>query len=404
MPVEQKSEKRAGKKRKGRSVAPGQHLGYTLQETLLTHYLLDTPRGCVLSLEVVDDVGIASPDGTAVAVQSKSALVGNPIADHSLQLWKTFANWLHLIAEGSVTLESTTFILYVSRPTAGAIAESFHKVSSIEEAIVALEDVRNSMWGEPPNYAKRPEVAESIRDYVTEVLEDANTPALLARFKLKLGSGSPMSDLTATLEKQFLAEGQIQELLHQILGWVRVRVAGQLEQKKPAFISRDEFYTETNAFVRKISVRNILRSFARQPTPEEQEAELTRMYVRQLRLIDLDDDDVLAAVSDFLRAASDRVDWAKKGLVHESSFDEFNDALHGAWRNHRIGALARYPAEPTSHGQSLYSDCMTHKAFLEGIVTQDDFVRGCFHALSDELAVGWHPDYKAELGDTEVDK
>jgi len=75
-----------------KSTAPGQYLGYGLQDVRLCRHLLKAPPGCTVSLEFIEDTAIHRLDGTMVLEQSKSALSGNPLADGSVELWKCFAN------------------------------------------------------------------------------------------------------------------------------------------------------------------------------------------------------------------------------------------------------------------------------------------------------------------------
>ena len=48
-------------------------------------------------------------------------------------------------------------------------------------------------------------------------------------------------------------------------------------------------------------------------------------------------------------------------------------------------------------GQITYTDCMEHDARVDGLETPRQFIRGSWHALADDLTIGWHPDYKAAL-------
>ena len=81
---------------------PGQLLGFSLQVTRLTHLLIQAEAGSRGSLEVLDDVAIEDAHGVTTAVQSKSALTGNPLSDNSAVFWKTLANWADALATGSL--------------------------------------------------------------------------------------------------------------------------------------------------------------------------------------------------------------------------------------------------------------------------------------------------------------
>ncbi len=103
-------------------------------------------------------------------------------------------------------------------------------------------------------------------------------------------------------------------------------------------------------------------------------------------------------MTDFLRASVERTQWGAKGLVHESSFDEFEDALLRTWDNHKRKTDIRLAGHPdVQKGRYLYLECSSHQATLEGLQVPTHFTPGSFHALADDLVVGWHPHYKREL-------
>lgn len=66
--------------------AAGQLLGYSLEVSEFLHQLLVSPPGTSVTLEVFEDVGTTAPSDDAVAIQTKSALDGNPIADRARDL------------------------------------------------------------------------------------------------------------------------------------------------------------------------------------------------------------------------------------------------------------------------------------------------------------------------------
>lgn len=56
-------------------------------------YLLRARPGQAVSVEHLDDVATQGPDGV-VTEQDKSGLAHNPVADCSIELWKTLHNWV----------------------------------------------------------------------------------------------------------------------------------------------------------------------------------------------------------------------------------------------------------------------------------------------------------------------
>ena len=80
-----------------KSNAPGQLLGYTIQFPRALCHLLRSGPGDAVCVEVLGDVATLKPDGGVIAEEDKSSIVGNPLTDKSIDLWKTFSNWIEAI-------------------------------------------------------------------------------------------------------------------------------------------------------------------------------------------------------------------------------------------------------------------------------------------------------------------
>jgi hypothetical protein len=178
------------------SVAPGQALGFFLQETLLTHRLLSAKPGEFVSLELLDDVAVHKSDGTEELIQSTSTAGNNPVADRDPKLWKTLFNWLQTLDELKKDPAATHFVLYVSSPVSGPIVEAFASASSVPDAQAALALARDELWGAAPEYPKRSTLPASLAKFVDPVLSaDASvTATLIQNFELQCGSGSAYSE------------------------------------------------------------------------------------------------------------------------------------------------------------------------------------------------------------------
>ena len=383
------------------SLAPGQALGYSLQYTLLTHRLLIAREGSFCSLEVLDDVAVQTPDGETRLTQSKSALGGNPVADRAIGLWKSLFNWVQAAQSGLVDPSKTIFELYVSTPKEGDIVKKFSEAQTDEQAREAISHARSSLWGAAPKYPLRSELATDLARFVNPVLEckDAILIPLVTHFHLTTGSGSPQADLESLVRSIMpVSPSRVADILNHVCGWVKRSVDVLLEAKHPAIISHDDFHREFTAFTRKIDRDLILQSVAPRPTTKEALGHMPRTFVQQLDLIDMTYEEKLEGISDYLRACYDRAAWSKRGDVHESSFDDLDTSLKRTWANVKRRTEVQLRTAPeTDQGRALYSDCMEHKASVQGMEPPDHFVPGCFHRLADEKEVGWHPRYRDRL-------
>ena len=64
-------------------------------------------------------------DSGLLVEQDKSGLAHNPVADKSLDLWKTLRNWLEGLRNGQIPA-GTKFVLYVAQSHTGSVVERLH--------------------------------------------------------------------------------------------------------------------------------------------------------------------------------------------------------------------------------------------------------------------------------------
>jgi hypothetical protein len=390
--------------KKKSSQVPGQFLGYSLQTTECLRQLLVASPGSFVSVEVIDDVGVENADGTSVAVQTKSALASNPISDRSEEWWKAVASWIIASTEKTLDCKKTTFQLHVFSPKVGPLAQLFAKANTHDEAVSAIEAARLELWGPSPEYPKKLSVADGLKNHVATVFgADPDVAArVVMAFTLTFGSGSSRDDVMQLLKSKIVPQDVLDHILDKCLGWVKSKIESAIEVGQPPAISVDDFLAETNAFVTKLRFENMLNDFSEQPSAADVEQHHRRTYVNQLRLIDADDDEVLRAINSYLRAATNRSEWASLFLVYADSFDEYEAALRTYWNNTKKQQELDYSAEVAEkRGQRLYLDCMKLRRNLEGREVPDDFTSGSFHMLADDsdLTLGWHPDFKQKLGE-----
>ena len=179
----------------------------------------------------------------------------------------------------------------------------------------------------------------------------------------------------------------------------RARIEHYLKKGEPAQVGKLAFRDALSNYVRHHDRTTILRGVAGKATRKQIEAELEeRNYVNQLNAIGLDYDDILEAVNDFLSSSINRTAWSSKGMISESSLETFEKELVLTWRNKRRRTRVRYYDKTAEEqGQLIYTDCIEHSTALDGLQTPQTFVRGSWHALADDLVVGWHPKYETIL-------
>jgi hypothetical protein len=129
-----------------KSNATGQLFGYSLQFPRALLRLLEAENDAKVGIEVCGDVSVFFPNGTTLAEEDKSSLKGNPLADRSINLWKTFYNWITAVKGGMLNATTDRFVLYTNHIVPeNSFVKQFHKVSLDKEVNDIVKNVQKSM-------------------------------------------------------------------------------------------------------------------------------------------------------------------------------------------------------------------------------------------------------------------
>lgn len=388
----------AKKKAKRKTTAAGQYLGYSLQSTRSLVRLLQAKDGDHVCLEVFEDVGVERASGEKVAEQSKSNVSTNPLTDRTVGFWKTLRNWVDAVTGGELSPADTHFALFVANPAIGAIAKSFHDASNTEAAIKVIEAAKKELgWGDG-----KTKIADSLTPHLKVFFEAKPeiVAAILCRFQvLESAHDDPLDELRPLMLDKLVSEDACDDIIKWAHGWLKERIDRLIGSSKPARIAYSEFHSALRNYVRVHDRDSMLRSVAGKPSEEDVKRELAfRIYVRQARIINVDDTEILSAVNDFLMSATDRTAWAEDGHVNRAAMTTYSEELRRTWNRKKDTVSIAYSDKcETDRGKLLYNDCMGHTAKLQGLETPEHFTRGSFHALAEDRDIGWHPNYATEL-------
>ncbi|MGI8923446.1 MAG: ABC-three component system protein [Fimbriimonadales bacterium] len=363
--------------------------------------LLTAPEGAMCSVEVLDDVAEESGDGSTILVQTKSALTSNPVSDRATPLWKTLAIWCRQIAANSIDPTVTTFEIYVSRPVSGQVIDSFSAAKDEISAQTAIATAREELYGKDSDA-----LPTDLKKYTDLVFKTEKLAILVEKLSLVCGSGNPQTEVEQIIRGHPVTQSLVKDIADHMCGWVKRRVDDLLATEAPAVIARSEFLTAYTSFCHRLD-RQLILIAASQSMPRaalEGEVNSEPNYIRQLRLVKLDFDQLLSAVNDYLRASIDRTIWARTGEVDEASFDELDETLLRTWRNERDRhEILAKNVEPPDRGRLLYFECMRFQTLVQGMQAPSHFLPGCFQSLADDAAIGWHPDYLDLLSESKGD-
>jgi hypothetical protein len=374
---------------------PKQYYGYSLQCTESVNLLLDSAPGSVVSVEVFEDVGVTESNGKVKAVQTKAGSGANPISDSAVDLWKTFRNWIDQVKAGVLVASQTQFEIFVNSKAKGSFCSAMNEAKSQSEIAAVVLSIRKKFLDKKGT--PKASLGKELKQHMLVVLDPANEKhlvAIIGAFIYRNGSGSSYEELMARISKTLVLERVADVVLLYALGWTKRRIDELIEQSKPANISVDEFRNELATYYNLFNTQAYLPSLSGTPSQDDISAHRSQLYVRQLEIIEASEDEMTTAVIDYLMAKANAVEYARRNLVNGTSFSDFDATLQGTWKNRKKALELEANCKSDIHfGQRLANDCLGRAATLQGLVVPNNFTSGCFHALANELEIGWHPHY-----------
>lgn len=367
--------------------APGQYLGYALQPVRLCYHLLSCPPGSNVSLEALEDVAVHLPSGRVILEQMKSALSHqNPLSDWAPDFWKTIGYW---VSSGAAADPRYEFRFYVTPIKVAGLPQLLSDAASqaqVHEATAAIQTALMALKKKVP--ACMPDLKRFLE------MPDANRVSFVKRLTV-INDADPVEPVRARLGVA-QAPAVLQAVCQASIGFAKEEVDALLRLQQPGVIASDKFLTKVRAYAQKVNLPGLLVSVGDPPGQEEVSSLLWKRptFIRQLELINATRDESIRAISDFLRAAADKADWAEKGLVFGPSFEEMDDQLlasHNAISG-EIG-LTQAHHQPADRGRLVYFRCTQIQAPVEGRTVPGHFVHGCLNELANHPRLGWHPDY-----------
>ncbi|MGF6572513.1 hypothetical protein SAMN05443245_4670 [Paraburkholderia fungorum] len=418
MSTKEKIEKKPRVKRS--SSVPGQAYGILVQEVRVLWHLMRARTGDVVAFEHLGDVSTRTTDGRVVSEEDKSGLAHNPIADRAVSLWKTLANWIDARRDGSLPVASV-YVLYVAQPYDGPIADELHNCTKTDDAIelvgrlrkrfaedLETEEVKRAGKGAANRVRSGPSGDESELDDESPAAlvkqlrrvfanNDEVIASIVTYFSIEKGSASPVKEVRAEISAHVRIE-HVDEVTESLLGWTKTQVMAQIEARRVVGIPFDDFRE-----YRLVVYERVMGKLTEFPehtlTPQRSEIEEHlegSNFVRQLNVLELEDEMIETYIKDYMRASSARTSWAALGYLNPRSIGPFVEELQDHWKQCSLEVKTLHTEKtPIQRGVKLLLLCMTKEARIQTVNVPTYFSRGSFHEIANDLKIGWHPDWKA---------
>ncbi|MFZ5863166.1 MAG: ABC-three component system protein [Nitrospirota bacterium] len=349
-------------------------------------------------IETLDDVVFEQQGAAPELLQTKHHVNrAADLTDASVDLWKSLRIWCEGVANGSLRIGSRFVLVTTASAGTGSAAEMLRP--GLGRNVSGALDRLRSTVATSTNQTNGPAYT-AFREL------DAAKQELLFDGVCVVDAASTITSLDTDLRQEvFYAVERhfLDAFLSRLEGWWFRRVIRHLADDRGVPILSAELLDEIN------NLRDSLRedNLPIDDDIEQMEVDATgyreRVFVHQLRLIQISNARVVRAIRDYYRAFVQRSRWVREELVGVGDLDRYESRLKDTWESRFLvmrDELGESAAEEEMRrlACNLYKWVETEELPRIRSQCQDGFVaRGSFHILADHLTVGWHPEFKARL-------
>lgn len=381
--------------------AAEQGLGYIYQARFALLKILELPEDCSLLLEMEDDVDFDDATGQKSLMSLKHKAPGDTLTDIATDFWKSVRIWLaHYKANGKIGCDAR-FILF----TTGTVSPASVLTKFKDEE--ADGDARATAVQAPLSKSKAVlvgAVREELATLTAAELADFYGRITIADATLRI------TEIPSAVINQHLRTIRRESrpfLFQRLEGWWIDQAIRLLAGERTAPISGVEVSDKLSAMAEEYRNDNLPITFRQRQPDEIDVANDPRLFVEQLRALDLTTTRLRAAIIDYYRAFEQRSSWARENLLVSNEIEEYEDRLIDEWTRYRDVAFERLndhsdDAACLAAGRELYRWAEMETTFLRirERVTEPYVVRGAFHMLANarpQPQVHWHPRFLTEL-------
>jgi hypothetical protein len=378
---------------------PDAALGYLYQCRLALLSALRRVRSgheFLLHLETLDDVVFEREGAPPELLQTKHhRRQAANLSDASPDLWKTLRIWCEGTTRGEILASAALYLVTTSTAGDGSAARYLRSDGrDVEKAAERVRSVAQSSTNE-----------SNQSGYVAFLaLSHAGQQQLLERVII-LDAAPNIVDLDTELRKEVrwaVDRKHVEPLLRRLEGWWLRRAVRHLASRSSDPVLSEEFESQMD---------DLREQFKRDALPIDDDilaAEVDEsvyqdaIFVRQLQLIGVGAQRILAAIREYFRAFEQRSRWVREDLLLVGELEQYERRLLEEWQlifARMKDDLGSSEAEDLKQkaAREVYKWVEEKVIPIRPNVTEPFVTRGSYQLLSDRLRVGWHPEFVARL-------
>lgn len=328
-----------------------------------------------------------------------------PFGDNSKDLWNTLSIWLQAVYTSNVDLDRTEFHMVTNKVIDQGLVKLISGATSQTEVENCVNELRRIASGTP----------QGVRRYVDSVCsyDDVQLGNLMKKIVLSDASNNSFgAGLKEEIKSLLLITDELplDEIYESLLGWIHNVAMNCWRNDQPAWINRDNFALHYQKVLSKFKLRAFIETDQLLiPLSIVDQSEQTReLFVKQLSVLALNDDELTDCIEDYLRCKYERTRLSIEGNVTKEEMERFDRNLLDRWKVIFAKYNRKYRRErPFSNDAEIFASDVGFETLMESLEHREPLAnqpteqyyltRGSYHRLANrrELELGWHPEYKA---------
>ena len=365
--------------------------------------MLELPEDFTVLIEGGDDLEFVSTKGKRSLASLKHKAVGDKITDLATDFWKSLRIWLERYANTGKVLSPLRFFLFT---TADVSERSFlrfflQKSPTLEEPLIALVEAAIS--------SSTSKIMSDVRP-VFEHLSSNEKEDFISRITI-FDKSPRITDVPQLIMDQHLRtipRSSRSQVLERLEGWWHNVTIKLLSGERTEAISGFEVSDKLAAIAEEYKSDNLPITFRNsRPADPIDAANDPRIFVRQLRFLNLSASRIQHAIIDYFRAFEQRSSWARENLLISGEMEEYEDLLVEEWSRFKEVAFEHLSDESEEDhlqaaGRELlkWAEFETERLRIRERVTEPYVIRGAFHILANDRPtprIYWHPKFVEKI-------
>lgn len=390
------------KNTKDKHSAGEQALGYLYQSRYALLRILQLSEDVSVLLEKEDDIEFIQNNGSKDLASLKHKAKGDRLSNLSVDFWKSVNIWLDRYTQnGGIDCTYKFFLFTTSEVSDNSFLTTFDHESKQNESI-DIQAVDQALL------ASKSDLIDPIREKYMGLVDEEKEDFLS---RITLVSQNPrINEIPEIIIKQHMrtVRREFREPVYERLeSWWNEKVINLLCGESTSEINGHEVSDRLYTICDEYKSDNLPINFKGHKPEKVDPDNDSRLFVIQLREIDIGSARIQTAIYDYYRAFQQRSSWARENVLIEGEVEEYEERLIEEWERYQSMVFETLEEESAEEilintGKELFKwvEFGTDKLRIRERVSEPYVVRGNFHILANHRPVPrvyWHPRFLERL-------